>query len=253
MQPKWSDYQRQFAAWLRQPDPNHLPPETDSERMAVYRRLVFNNFQIFVDSCFPLTRQIVDRAQWQRLLEQSFTEMRPTSPLFRDIPATFLAWLQPKATELMPQLPWLWEFMHYEWLELAAEIHPARLEEPLKQRDANREWPIINPTLQLGCYQWPVHTIQPNRLPTASATEPYCFAVIRNRADEVTFIAINPITLQLLQRLAAQQPLTQVLEQLCEQLGVPLNESLVQFAREFLDSMVAAEVVLVSGESRHSP
>jgi hypothetical protein len=144
-------YQQAFADHLRKPDQLNQPPVDNHARLGVYRRLVFNNFCSFLNSCFPITRSILSAEEWHALSQTAFAGIRAHSPLFRNIPDIFLQWLQKQPQPHLPQYPWLLEFMHYEWLELVVETHPAQLDQirhiSRQVDDPMAGYPRPNPTL----------------------------------------------------------------------------------------------------------
>lgn len=199
-------FQQQFARRLRDPAAAPLPDGVPPRRMAVYEELLFNNLESFLGSAFPISRRILGSDEWQPLVRRYFRDHCCESPLFRDIPGEFLAWFEPLAEDAFPQRPYLWEFMHYEWLELAVSIAPGEVD--ISRTDPAGDLldgrPALHPTAQLACYRYPVHHIGPENLPQEE-TGPYCYLLHRDDDDTVRFTQLNPLTLQLLQRLDEQR------------------------------------------------
>ena len=128
--------------------------------------------------------------------------------MFRDIPKAFLDWMEAGGAALFPALPFLAEFMHYEWLELSVSVTP---EEPdpaaiEPNGDLLTGRPALNPTAHLACYRYPVHRIGPRFKPGAPDAEAYCYLLFRDASDEVRFILLNPLSAQLLNLLREHQP-----------------------------------------------
>ena len=203
-----ADYQSTFAARIRDPRAAPLPPGASARRMRVYQDLLFNNLQGFLLACYPVTRKILGARAWQRTTRRFFAEHRAHSPLFRDIPRAFLDWLAPRADALFPELPFLAEFMHYEWLELAVSIAPedtgARAIDPAG--DLMRGRPALNPTARLACYRFPMHRVGPRCKPAAADGKTHCYLLFRAPDDAVRFIRLEPLAARLLDLLRAQRP-----------------------------------------------
>ena len=204
----FTDYQAAFAARIRDPKHAPRPPGAPAKRMRVYEELLFNNLENFLLACYPITRKLLGARVWKQTARRFFSEHRCHSPLFRDIPKAFLDWMEAGGAALFPALPFLAEFMHYEWLELSVSVTP---EEPdpaaiEPNGDLLTGRPALNPTAHLACYRYPVHRIGPRFKPGAPDAEAYCFLLFRDASDEVRFILLNPLSAQLLNLLREHQP-----------------------------------------------
>lgn len=201
-------YQADFAARIRDPSGAPRPPGAPARRMRVYEELLFNNLEGFLLACYPVTRRILGARAWKRAVRQFFIEHRCHSPLFRDIPKEFLGWMEANAGALYPERPFLPQFMHYEWLELAVETTPDEIDpaqvDPAGDLLTGR--PAVNPTARLACYHYPVHRIGPRFQPAAAEGESHCYLVYRDSGDQVRFIALNPLSARLIGLLREYRP-----------------------------------------------
>jgi len=196
------DFQTAFAARIRDPRGRPRPPGVPARRMRVYEELLFSNLEGFLLACFPITRKLLGARAWRDTLRRFFAEHRCRSPLFRNIPGEFLHWMEPRAATLFPQRPWLYEFMHYEWLELAVSVEDATVDSDLDpQGDLLAGHPVLNPAARLACYRYPVHTIGPRSTPPAADGARHCYLLYRDHDDVVRFIALNAVTARLLELL----------------------------------------------------
>lgn len=204
----FTDWQAAFADRIRNPRAAPRPPGTPARRMRVYEELLFNNLEGFLLACYPVTRQLLGARAWRRTLRRFFSEQRSRSPLFRDIPKAFLDWLAPHAADLFPALPFLAEFMHYEWLELAVSITAEEPDPNAVDPDGDllAGRPALNPTARLACYRWPVHRIGPRCRPAGSATAEHGYLLFRDDADRVRFILLNPLAVRLLAMIRDHRP-----------------------------------------------
>lgn len=243
----FKQFQDGFAARIRDPQGAPLPEQVPERRMRAYEELVFNNIEGFLLSCYPITRKLLDDEQWHRIVRRFVIEHRCATPLFREIPQEFLEWLDDKFDELFPTMPFLQEFMHYEWLELAVSI--AADEVDLKQIEIAGNSldgiPILNPTAQLACYHYPVHLIGPNYQPQQSDGQIHCYLLYRDVEDDVQFIQLNPVTARLLE-LLQQQEISgrEALLQIAQEINNQEPETLIAAGGEQLDQFRQAGVVL---------
>ncbi|MFI3246473.1 MAG: putative DNA-binding domain-containing protein [Ferrimonas sp.] len=193
--------QQQFMAYVRAPVAldNMLPVGTSTERMAVYRRLIFNNLDGFLQSGFPVLHQMLSAPQWHGLVRHFLAEHDSQSPLFVDIGGEFVAYL-----EQQTHLPaWVAALADYEQLELQVDTLPSYPAGPLLVNPEQLfAQPLhIIPALRLGQYDYPVHQISP----THWAPEPQATALLvyRDLYEDVRFMVLSPLAVTLLKGVQA--------------------------------------------------
>ncbi len=204
----FSAYQAAFAARIRAPKGAPLPLGAPGKRMRVYEELLFNNLEGFLLACFPITRELLGAREWKQTVRRFFREHRCHSPLFRDIPGAFLEWLGPRTEALFPALPFLAEFMHYEWLELSVSVAP---EEPdpaaiEPNGDLLLGSPALRPGARLARYRYPVHRIGPRCKPGGPDGQAWCYLLHRDEDDVVRFTALNAVSARLVEMTMRTRP-----------------------------------------------
>jgi hypothetical protein len=239
-------YQQAFAAHIRDPRHNPRPAGVPARRMQVYNELLYNNLEGFLLACFPVTRRLLGKRRWGRMVRAFFAGHRCRSPFFRQIPEELVQWLQ--AGHGVPDdPPYLAHLAHYEWVELAIDVSPA--EPPLERIDAQGDLiagrPALNPVSMQLSYPYPVHRIGPRFRPTAPDAEPTHFLVYRDLRDTVRFIALNPVSARLL---ALLQPGdctgAAALAQIAGELKHPQPQLVVQGGTQVLQELRAQEALL---------
>jgi uncharacterized protein len=243
--PSFQLYQQQFAAYLRNPRLSAPPAGADKKRMRVYAEIVFNNIHASVSACFPVSQKVLGKRAWHKLIRGFFTEHASNTPIFREIPAQFLQYLDSRH-DIPAYLPAL---AHYEWVELAVASHPAQLPELLNPIDGNllqTEF-MVNPTLQCLSYHYAVHRIAPRRKPKQPLPAPVHLLVYRNLACAVKFVEVNAITANLILLLEAKPSTGQAaILQLAQEIGHPEPATLVQFGAALLQDLLDQAVLLPS-------
>ncbi|OYY60451.1 MAG: hypothetical protein B7Y51_11775 [Burkholderiales bacterium 28-67-8] len=204
----FTDYQAAFAARIRNPKGAPRPPGASDQRMRVYQELLFNNLEGFLLACYPVTRKLLGKRLWTQTVRRFFSEHRSHSPLFRDIPKAFLDWMEIRAAELFPNLPFLAEFMHYEWLELSVSVTPDEIDPDAidPHGDLLAGQPALNPTARLACYRYPVHRIGPRFKPSQPDGLTWCYLLHRDAEDNVRFTHLNVVTARLMEILRQRRP-----------------------------------------------
>ena len=201
-------YQRAFTAHLRDPKRHDKPDGVNDQRMRIYREIVFNNFLASVRACFPVLSQVLGKRRFGKLVRACFYAQPFASPLFADIPKTFVDYLQ---TGTMPSADvpaFAAQLAHYEWVELALSRQIETLDDATNRtqlatsdglRPCVLQLPVVHRLLH---YDYPVQCIsKKNAHPAPDAT----FLLVYRTPDyQVRFIQLNAITFQLLQQLQTQ-------------------------------------------------
>lgn len=245
-------FQAEFAARIRDPRGKPRPQGVPARRMRIYENLLFNNLESFLLACFPITRKLLGARAWRKTARQFFVQHRGHSPLFRDIPGEFLAWMEPRAGDLFPNRPYLYEFMHYEWVELKVSICPDEV--ATSEFDPGGDLlvgrPVLNPAAQLVCYHYPVHHIGPRFKPTGPDGQTYCYLVYRDDEDRVQFIVLNPVSARLLELLQAGcDSGRSALLQIAHELNNDHPENIVEMGKTLLESLRHTGAVLGTGRT----
>ena len=235
--------QAAFAAWVRDPERAPAPAGVDSRRLAVYRELVFNNVESFMSNCYPVARGLLGETRWRGLLEDWLRGHRATTVSFPRLPQEFLRWLAVRGTADLP--PWFAALADYEWLELEVSFDESVLETIAIDAgvDCASGVPILNPTLRLRAFDWPVHRLGPDFLP--QTPEPTYLAILRTRSDAVTFMTLKPATARLVELVAsgAQRTGQELVAQVARELGAE-PAALAAAGAAMLDELSKGEVLL---------
>ncbi|GGA70024.1 DUF2063 domain-containing protein [Neiella marina] len=198
------DYQQQqraFAAHIRDPDGQPAPEGIESRRLAVYRRLVFNNIKGFVEEAFPVLWKLWGDDKLEREVSNFMVQHRSESPYFIDIAEEFLDYLIQQRQPQADDPAFLVELAHYEWIEFeVAFCSPSQLHKTLAEGVPSADTPLaVADTARVLQYQFPVHQIRPDFQPQQATEQGVFLVVYRNMDDDVKFLEINAVTARLLQ------------------------------------------------------
>lgn len=207
-QPAFIRTQLQFAAHVRDPGRNPPPPGIDDRRMAVYRRLIYNNLERFIASGFPVLRSLYNDAHWEAMIRDFLARHRCQSPLFPELYREFLHYLEHERSAQPCDPPFLLELAYYEWVELAlylSDVEPGQVAAD-PDGDLLTGVPVLSPLAWLLACRYPVHTISPEYRPHEPGAELTYLVVYRNADDEIGFVEINPPTARLLTLIRDSNP-----------------------------------------------
>lgn len=245
MQPGFQQFQHAFARHLRDPHRVPRPAGTPEGLVAVYRELVFNNLCGFVDSCFPVCRQLLGEARWRRLCRGFLRDWPMHSPWFREIPGEFARYLG--TSGIAQPLPrWLPELAHYEWAELAVDVMEAPRPQADPAGDPMEAGVVLNPALMNLAYAWAVHRIGADYRPRKR--QPTHLLVYRDGDDTVRFSEVTPLTARLIDLLRAPEAPTgrQAILRLADELAYPDPQKLLGFGAGLLGDLLRQGVILGS-------
>lgn len=237
-------FQRDMAAHLRQPHHTPRPAGVPARPLALYAELVFNNLSGLLEPCFPVCRQMLGDARWQRLCRTFLRDWPLHTPWFREIPRAFSRYLA-SAAIAQPLPAWLAELAHYEWAELAVDVMDVVVPEYQPAGDLLNDPIQLNPALMNLSYSWPVHCISPQYRPRRR--RPCHLLVYRSSEGSVRFSEISPSTARLIDLLSATpRSGSQALEILAAELAHPNPQGLRSHGATLLEELRELGIILGS-------
>ena len=249
--PEIPDFQKKqlaFAAHIR--DPEHVPaPEgVEDRRMAIYRELFFNNLRNLLSNMFPVLKKLHPTENWEKLIRLFMQHHRADTPYFLKLPEEFLSFLQNEYELQDNDFPFLLELAHYEYAELALSI--SEEDNDLTGVDPDGDLlatiPVKSELAWVYAYQYPVHRISVDYIPTEPAEQPVFLAVYRRENDKVGFLELNPVTARLLEAIAQnEEQLTgeNLLRELAEEINYADVDALIEHGAEALNDMRQLEIL----------
>ena len=238
-----------FAAHIRDPQNVAAPDGIEDRRMAVYRKLFFNNLYNLLGTMFPVLRKIHSDDQWRRMIRQFMQKHQAATPYFLQLPEEFLSFLEKEFEPGPGDYAFLLELAHYEYAELALSISCE--ENNLDGVDPKGDLLIATPVKSLlawaYAYQYPVHRISPDFLPTEPAEQPVYLALYRDRDDKVRFLELNAVTAGLLDAIENnpdQHSGEQLLRQLAERINYPDVDALIGHGADALNEMRQLDILI---------
>jgi hypothetical protein len=245
----FKDKQYAFAAHLRDPEGVAPPEGIEERRIAIYRKLFFNNLLNLLGRFFPVLRKIHDDEQWRRFVRGFMQDHEARTPYFLQLPEEFLGYLQQEFEPDEEDHAFLVELAHYEYAELALSVSEAQND--LAGIDPGGDLlggvPVKSALAWAFAYRFPVHRISPQYLPEEPEENPVYLALYRNSDDEVGFLELNAITAALLDAIEQNDDgLTgeALLRRLADQFNYPDADALVEHGAAALNEMRQLEILV---------
>jgi hypothetical protein len=237
--------QKRFADHIRDPERNPAPEGIEDRRLGIYRRLFFNNLSNLFGKNFPLARGTLPNNRWRELIRAFMAEHRATTPLFPEIGREFVRFLADHP-ERYPEWPWLAEACDWQFMATLArndESDPAAVAAD-PHGDPVTGVPVVNPTLRLARYRWPVHRIDAEQPP--EGPEPVLLAVCRRPDDRLSRTRINAMTARVLELLQENPASTgqECLETLAAEAGYQDVDALRRHGATLLASLTGQGLLL---------
>lgn len=240
----FQQYQQAFADYIRDPQKASRPAGAKARGMKVYAEIVYANFDETLSACFPVSRKVLGKRAWTKLVRAFVAEHRCTTPLFRQIPEAFLDYLQSTPlTDARP--PFLANLAHYEWVELALALSEAVCSDDAWEPSGSllEGVPVLAPALMLLTYDYPVHRIGLRYKPVQANAESMHILAFRRPDHEVKFIVLNPLSARLVQRLQQGETGRGALMNIAEELNHPQPEAILRGGLAILENLRVEQAI----------
>ena len=247
--PDFQKMQYAFAAHIRDPD-NIAPPNgIEDRRMAIYRKLFFNNLLNLLATMFPVLRKIHSEEQWRSMIRKFMQQHKAETPYFLQLPEELLSFLQHEYEPTPEDYPFLLELAHYEYVELALSVSTARND----MRSINPDGdlltgaPVKSALSWAFAYHYPVHRISPDFLPTEPSAQPVYLALYRDANDKVRFLELNAVTAGLLDAIennTAGASGEALIRELAGKINYPDVEAFIKHGSDALGEMRQLDIVI---------
>ncbi|MNF29761.1 hypothetical protein D3C76_276760 [compost metagenome] len=194
-----------LARHVRDPQRHAPPPGIEARRLAVYRQLFFGNVQSLLGGAFPVLEASLGARRWQALVHAFYADYRCQTPLFTELAAEFVTFLEEQVNRDQDLPPWLVELAHYEWVESALLLS----DEDVPAQDAGAD--LLDGVVQISplawplAYRWPVDQIGPGYLPRQAPEQPTLLLARRGDELKVHFSRLAPLAHALLVSLLARR------------------------------------------------
>ncbi len=245
----FQDKQYAFAAHIRDPENTIAPADIEDRRMAIYRKLFFNNLSSLLGTFFPVIKKLLSKQQWRAAIRGFMKVHRAKTPYFLQLPEEFLAFLQNEYRELDESFPFITELAHYEYADLALRVSPNEndLSDVEADGDLLGQCPVKSELAWAFAYHYPVHRIAEDFIPTEALQQPAYLAVYRRDDDIVRFLELNAVTAALLDAIENNDnglSGEDLLRKLATDMNYPDADALVKHGADALREMKQLQILV---------
>ncbi|MFO8003004.1 DUF2063 domain-containing protein [Thioalkalivibrio sp.] len=241
--------QQALADHLR--DPDRFPPPADIEprRLAIYRRLFYNNVLNLLGKGFPVLQAVVGPEQWGRLVRDFYREHDSHTPYFPQFGEEFVRYLAEERTPREEDWPFMAELAHFERVKKAL-LNAADSEPSLRTKralDSLSGVPSLVPQARLLAYEFPVHRIGEDFKPDQPGEAPTYLLAYRAGPKRVRFAVLNALGARLLWRIQ-EEPATgdEQVRRTLDDFGLEQDEALRRQGERLLQRLRKLGALVVS-------
>ena len=246
-EPEFARLEREFAAYLRDPERSVPPGAHDDRRLAIYRHAVFSNIERFMRDNYPRVLAVMSAQEWQAMVRDYVIRHAATATAFVDLPREFLLYLEHQHAP-DPARPFLGELAHFDWLETLVSADRRILDLSTVERagDVIAGIPVANPIMTLVTYRYPVHVITSAYQPLEAPAVATRIAAFRAPDNEYGFLDLNEPAARLLELVMAAGGHSgrEILAGVASELGQADVSALIAAGRTILTRMQVQGAIL---------
>ncbi len=239
-----------FAAHIRQPEVNAAPADIEDRRMKIYRDLFYNNVEGFMSTTYPVLCEILGGHRWHTLVRDYYAVHKAHTPLFPEMSREFLIYLEEEREPQADDFPFMLDLAHYEWVELALSI--SELTDDTTRLSSSPDFlnkpPLLSNLAWLLSYQYPVHQISSDFLPTKPGIQATHIVASRFLDEEqINFTEVNPVIARLLQLISKNEKNLngcQLLTQIANEIDNSNIDSIINFGLQTLIKLHDKNIII---------
>jgi hypothetical protein len=221
-------HQLAFTDWIRHPDNAPAPNSISTQRLNIYRELIFNNISSFIEHTYPVTQALLPAEIWRNLIDAFFQYGQCDSPYYYDISMHFKDFLDQDLSKILitsngassltsvenlhQNHPWLRELMQYEWMELYVDMAEVTWLDDHSSEAVNvdlHQLTAYSFKLKTTCwilaYQYPVHTWSTATCLVDIQPSPTCLLIYRDQNFDLKIHTLHPLWAFFIDTLQSQE------------------------------------------------
>jgi hypothetical protein len=228
-------YQSELAGYCRTGILQQIPG-IHTGNVVHYRKLVMNVVDDILQNAYPLTYDLLTRAEWNALVADFFAGHSCKSPQVWYMPKELIAYLVDTDHALLKQYPILHNLLHFEWMETAIFMMQDIPVPYTRNGDLLFSKLVLNPEHRLLVLDYPVHRKKPSAI-RPEDLQPYYLAAHRDEEGQVVFTELSPPLVRVIEHLQERALSVKELYQLIEQdFSIQLAEAdhmaIIQFIQQ---------------------
>lgn len=228
-------YQSELAGYCRTGILQQIPG-IHTGNVVHYRKLVMNVVDDMLQNAYPLTYDLLTRAEWNALVADFFAGHSCKSPQVWHMPKELIEYMVDTDHVLLKQYPILHNLLQFEWMETAIFMMQDMPVQHTRNGDLLFSKLVLNPEHRLMQLDYPVHRKKPSAI-VPEDQQLYYLAAHRDEEGQVVFTELSPPLVRVIEHLQKQALSVKELYQLIEEdFGIQLAEAdqlaIIQFLQQ---------------------
>ena len=238
------EIQHKLARYCRTGEETHIEGARNS-RLHHYRRLVKNVINNTMKHAYPITREVLGKEQWDKLISLFFTQHDPQTPKVWELPYELYEFVKENDIASALNLPILEDLMCLEWIEI--QVHTMEDEEIpdfTSDGDLLSDPLVVNPEHELIRLEYPVHKLSASE---AGRKKGNYFVMVFREPDsgKVRFVNLSVLYVYLLNRIMLERkPAISFTEDIMKQFNINDKRLLLESLETFLSDMIVQKSIL---------
>lgn len=134
------------------------PDTSIQEHTFHYRRLVYNVIEDILTSAFPLTKKLIGKKRWNKMIHYFFENHKCQTPQVWKLPLEFSDYYQEKKLPFKREFPFLKTLLQYEWLEIEIfMMEDLPIENVRTEKKSIEDIIVPNPEIKILYTEYPFH------------------------------------------------------------------------------------------------
>jgi len=218
-------------------------PGVKEKNIGRYRNLIYNIVDDSLQSAYPLTHNLLEKEEWDNMVNTFFSSHRCQSPLVWKMPKELLEYMQESNHQLLHKYEFLSDLLQLEWYEV--EIYmmedkevPTFTKEGIMSQDAM----VLNPELSILSLAYPVHLKNASTIEEADKGQYFVCLHRESETSKVLFTDIKYPHIELIEKLSNEMTGFDDLLEIFQKYGT--KEEATNALSQFLKSALKSNLIL---------
>ena len=174
-----------------------------NDRLAHYRRLVYNVTSGILDQAYPITKSSIETTDWNTLKLHFHKKHNCQYAEVWKMPEDLIFYVADHEPEILSKYPYLIDLLKFEWLEI-------EIQNQMNDTDFESDWNsgeknLINPYHQLTILEYPVHKMKASE--AENKIGKYYLLTYRKLSDfQVMYMELTAFTAVFFESMKQQTP-----------------------------------------------
>ena len=244
----FKDWQYSLTRHIRDPKNVSPPAGVEDRRLKIYRDLVYNGIEGFLNYSFPVLYKITKNTIWHAMVQDYVLSHQSHNPALIRMPLEFLQYLDNTRSNNPKYPDFILDLAYYEWSESSLFMDSREIDMTGIDVDGDllAGVPALNPIIIAQTFSYPVYLISIDYVPIQRADEPCYLLMYRRKDDTVNYLELNAVSARLVDCMQANTDATglQLLQKIAAELGHQNPQIVIDAGFEIMRQMHDRDILL---------